>query len=342
MSNNPALDGLRALAILLVFLFHARVPGLRGSFIGVDLFFVLSGYLITSLLRQEIERTGSVSLMTFYRNRALRLWPPLLLMLCVYLAAAPFLWPESDGLGDAALAGLYLTDYSFPWLGRPDLLNHTWSLAVEAQFYLLWPFAVLLLARVERRKAMAVLAVLFVLATLWRWHEAMAGVNWRPLYFCFDMRTGGLVLGTLLAFAEFEPARRPAEILGNIALFVIAVLAICPLWGTIEGVMLQPMADLASASIVVVLASRQPTVLAAVLSARPMVHLGLLSYSLYLWHYPIIRALRSPDWILVTIAGALLSLILAQLTYSFLELPLKRYRHARRMSAEPARRAAVV
>jgi peptidoglycan/LPS O-acetylase OafA/YrhL len=337
VTNNPALDGLRALAILLVFLFHARVPGFPAGFVGVDLFFVLSGYLITSLLQQEIARAGSVSLVSFYRSRALRLWPPLLPMLGAYLAVAPSLWPELDPLGDVLLAGLYLTDFSYPWFGRPDILNHTWSLAVEAQFYLLWPFAVTFLARLERRKAMTFLACLFLVATLWRWNAALGGAAWHFLYYCFDMRISGLVLGTFVAFAAFEPSRRSAGILGGVALLVLAVLAMCPLWRTPESIMLQPAVDLASAGLVAVLASRQSAFLTTIFSARPLVHLGLLSYSLYLWHYPIVRALRfSGDWIVVALAGAMLSLILAQLSYTLLESPLRRYRHGSRKNTEPA------
>jgi peptidoglycan/LPS O-acetylase OafA/YrhL len=326
---------LRALAILLVFCFHARVPGFNGGFIGVDLFFVLSGYLITSVLREEIGRTGGISLVGFYRNRALRLWPALILMLCAYLAFAPLLWPGSDALGDVLLAGLYLTDYSFPWLERPDILNHTWSLAVEAQFYLLWPFVVLLLARLTRRQAMMILMGLFLAATLWRWQAGMAHASWGNLYFRFDMRVSGLVLGSLLAFAAFELDRRAVEILGGVSLLLIGALSLTLYWKSPWAIILQPVIDLASAALVAALASRVPSLLQNIFSARAAVYLGLLSYSIYLWHYPIIRLLRDHDWTVMAVAGAVISLICAQLSFTFLELPLKRYRHSRRRQKEP-------
>lgn len=337
MSNNPAFDGLRALAVLLVFLFHAKAPGFKGAFIGVDVFFVLSGYLITSLLREEVVQTGGISLLSFYRNRALRLWPALILMLCTYLVAAPFLWPQVDAAGGALLAGFYLTDFSYPWYGEPDIVSHTWSLAVEAHFYLLWPFAVMLLARLERRQAMAILAVMFLFATAWRWHAAMTGANWHDLYFRFDMRVSGLALGALLAFAKWQPAPRSTEIMGGISLAAIVFLAMDPTWGTHSSIMYQPVTDLASAGLVAALASQQPTLLTKIFSARPAVQLGLISYAVYLWHYPIIRALRPDhDWIVVAVAGGLLSLILAQLSYTFLESPLRRLRHRGRGKASPA------
>ncbi len=254
-------------------------------------------------------------------------------MLGAYVVAAQFLWPEFDAIGDVLLAGLYLTDYSYPHFDRPEILNHTWSLAVEAQFYLLWPFVVFSLARTERRCAMAILAGLFLAATLWRWHVAMDAsgwAGWSQLYYRFDMRLSGLVLGSLLAFGAFDLGKRPAEILGGISLLLISILAANVLWRSAMAIMLQPVVDVAAAGLVAALASRSPNLLKKILSARPAVYLGLLSYSIYLWHYPIIRMLRGHDWIIVAAAGAVLSLAVAQLSYTALESPLRRYRHSQR------------
>src|SRR5487761_2131823 len=151
---NQALDGLRAVAIGLVAADHCWVPGFDSGYFGVDVFFVLSGFLITQLLVDEYDSQGQIDLGKFYLRRLLRLTPPLAILLAVYLAVAPTLWPHYGlwpHIRDAALAGLYLADYGRAFWSQPTLLEHTWSLSVEEHFYLLWPFAVLLLGRVEPR-----------------------------------------------------------------------------------------------------------------------------------------------------------------------------------------------
>src|SRR3546814_6270958 len=138
----PALDGLRAVAVLAVMVFHAMTGFATGGFLGVDVFFVLSGYLITCLLLVEHHGAGRIAISAFYLRRALRLYPALLLMLAVYLLAAPWLFPEasvSSHARDALLAGTYLSDYSYAFFKEPFYLKHTWSLAAEEHFYLLWP-----------------------------------------------------------------------------------------------------------------------------------------------------------------------------------------------------------
>ena len=142
MAYQPALDGVRALAILAVLLFHAKVPGVPGGFVGVDVFFVLSGFLITTILAGEHRRCGRIDLPGFYRRRLRRLYPALIVFLCAYLLTAGLLFPrvapEKHGR-DALLALFYLADYGRALDMPLSVLNHTWSLAVEAQFYLLWP-----------------------------------------------------------------------------------------------------------------------------------------------------------------------------------------------------------
>ena len=140
---NPELDGLRAVAVVLVISDHCCVPVFDQGYFGVDLFFVLSGFLITRLLIDEIDDTGRVDLWRFYLRRLLRLAPPLLLFLTAYMLIAPRLWPQFDLLlhmRDAALAVFYLSDYSQAFWHNPKVLIHTWSLSVEEHFYLIWPF----------------------------------------------------------------------------------------------------------------------------------------------------------------------------------------------------------
>ena len=203
LQYNPALDGLRAVAVVLVMADHCNVPVFDQGYFGVDLFFVLSGFLITRLLVNEIDATGRIDLWKFYLRRLLRLAPALLLLLAAYLVIAPSLWPQVDfmsHLRDAALAGFYLSDYSQAFWHNPKVLIHTWSLSVEEHFYLIWPFAILLLARIEPRWRLVGLLVIYLLASAWRIFEYEI-VGWDATYYRFDTRVGGLVCGALLATA---------------------------------------------------------------------------------------------------------------------------------------------
>jgi peptidoglycan/LPS O-acetylase OafA/YrhL len=145
-SRIPALDGVRGVAVLAVFASHAGIPGFSLGGMGVDAFFVLSGYLITSILLAEIARTGSISLPKFYLRRIKRLTPALLTLTVLYAILAPFVWVErsaAEHAGLSALSFFYLMDYARAfWVGHSPLV-HTWSLAVEEHFYLVWPFALL-------------------------------------------------------------------------------------------------------------------------------------------------------------------------------------------------------
>jgi peptidoglycan/LPS O-acetylase OafA/YrhL len=282
MRHRPGLDGVRALAALAVLLFHARAPGFSGGFVGVDVFFVLSGYLITSLLTAELERTGRIDLGRFYLRRALRLVPALALLLVVYMAVAPWLWPAiptGEHVGDVVLSGLYLSDYAFALFQRPHILRHTWSLAVEAQFYLLWPLAVAALARNPRRVPW--MLALYLAASLWRVADLVRG-DVVSTYYRADTHASGLLLGALLAWS---PARRLTPATGAAALFALACLCLGLRWGPAAGLALGvPAAELAAA--VLILAAGQGPV-ARFLSWRPLAGLGALSYGVYLWHAPI-------------------------------------------------------
>ena len=143
MTYIPALDGVRALAVIAVVAFHCGIPAARGGMVGVDLFFVLSGYLITTILRRELLKTGKISLAGFYWSRMLRLWPPLILFLVFYYWLGAFLFPGIEVLPQIGIAALYLTDYSMAIWRSPAELGHTWSLSVEEHFYLVWPLFLL-------------------------------------------------------------------------------------------------------------------------------------------------------------------------------------------------------
>lgn len=275
----PQLDGLRAVAVALVIAIHAdkslRMPG---GFVGVDIFFVLSAFLITGLLVREWEKSDQIDIGRFYLRRALRLMPPFLMMLAVYVAAAPLLWPGHPHLRDALIAGLYLSDYAIPLIQAPVYLAHTWSLAVEEQFYLLWPLILLPLMRTGR--PIVLLALGWLALTLWRCGFS----DWLHFYYRFDTHSSGLALGALLFFAVRSGGLRFHPVMAWAALLVIAWIAwtaqITSSQLTITAV------EIAAALLIGCLVTDQAGLVGRVMVLPPMVMLGKLSYSIYLWHYP--------------------------------------------------------
>ena len=215
MPYLPGLDGLRALAVVAVLLYHAGLPWIPGGFLGVEVFFVLSGYLITALLLTEWRRLGRVDLKAFWWRRARRLLPALYLVLIATLAyAVVFLPGEVAGLRGDVLAALgYVTNWYlvfghesyFEAVGRPSLLKHLWSLAVEEQFYLFWPLVFWLgvsfgATRWRTRRLLFVAlagaaAAALLMANLYR-----PEVDPSRLYFGTDTRVTGLLVGAALAF----------------------------------------------------------------------------------------------------------------------------------------------
>jgi peptidoglycan/LPS O-acetylase OafA/YrhL len=342
---NPAWNGLRAVAALLVIADHCGVPGFSGGYFGVDLFFVLSGFLITRLLVEECETHGRIDLPVFYLRRLLRLSPPLLFMLVFYLALAPLAWPQlgfREHARDAAFAAFYLSDYTLVLLHQPVLLLHTWSLAVEEQFYLIWPLVALMLTRLAWRWRIAVLLGLYAFAATWRIAEH-GRVEWDDIYFRLDTRLCGLIIGAILAlcFRRLGSlSRQSADIAG---LFAGVALVICVTQGywQVPGGLIWMTALAQVATVVLLIASAVPASRAsALLSARPLVAAGTISYGLYLWHYTVAVYFREmlpwyqtfPIVLAVAFVGAATSWLL-------IEQPLQRYRRtlgqARRAAALP-------
>ena len=326
MRYNPALDGLRGLAILPVVFFHCQGPWFGGGYLGVDIFFVLSGYLITRLLATE-HASGGIQVGRFYARRALRLYPTLLLMLAAYLVLAPTLWPGDDRWLNAVLAGTYVTDYSLPYWRvphYPPVVGHTWSLAVEEKFYLAWPLLLPLLSRAKR--PIGWLLVVFVMATTWRWIAAHARA-WPMAYFPFDARLSGLLLGSIAALARPKVSGAVAAIAGICLAITVVVpgLPSPPGLAPVDAVTLVvTLAELSAFLVVCHVADRIDT---PVLAAPPLVYVGRLSYGIYLWHFPVILWLRErlPVWPTLGLTLAI-SFILAAVCLHFVDTPIKRWR----------------
>lgn len=208
MGYVPQYDGVRALAVFAVLAFHARAPGFEGAFFGVDIFFVLSGFLITRVLVGQSEEGGRLALGNFHLRRLRRLYPALILLLTVYVVAAPALFPDYQGHQlDALIAGFYLSDYARAWWDIPEILQHTWSLAVEEHFYLIWPIVLTLVLKLHPSRRVYALVAMFLLTCAWRTWLSVTPVQWTEVYYRFDTRLTGLVAGSLLALTAVDVSR---------------------------------------------------------------------------------------------------------------------------------------
>jgi peptidoglycan/LPS O-acetylase OafA/YrhL len=329
---NPALDGLRALAVLAVLGFHMNA--LNGGFLGVDVFFVLSGFLITGLLLAERERTGTISLARFYVRRAFRLLPAFGVFLAVgavLVVAVKTAADQRDFLANAATSLLYTNNYYRVF--RPESggawFGHTWSLSLEEQFYLIWPIVLVLLCRrpAARRRLPAVLAGAAVAVLAWREVLVAAGVSDARIYFGLDTRADALLVGASMAAWGWAGSKLPGAggdarlrrfavavrlagygrrlrdasgpilaVAGPVALAALAVLAVVsPQPGDqITAFDLGGYTGVALlAGIVIVSLDRcRDAPLAAVLGSRPLAWLGRLSYAFYLWHFPVAGTVR--------------------------------------------------
>ena len=344
LSYNPALDGLRAVAIVMVLLSHAHAPLFEGAFYGVDLFFVLSGYLITLLLLQEIDRTGHISYWQFYRRRFYRLMPALLFFLAAYCLFAPLLWPDLDDVySDALVSALYLADYGIAFFDQPNTLLHMWSLSVEEHFYLIWPpLLAVLVHRTPRGQLWRVILGLVVLGWAWRLLWVVQGQQFYEIFFRFDTRSTGLLTGALLAALVREQPQWFLALRARLPHFMWLVLAVPLLmeqaWDDMNAMVWgMTVVEWATALVLIgVMVPRGP--LYQMLSAKPLVVIGKLSYGIYLWHYPVVRYLRADlPWPAVVVLGFIISTALAALSYTTVERWALRWRDAPPRARRPRR-----
>jgi peptidoglycan/LPS O-acetylase OafA/YrhL len=349
----PGIDALRALAVLAVLLYHAEVSWMPGGFLGVDVFFVISGYLITSLLVAERTRTGTVRVGAFWKRRALRLLPAVFVMIGVTLAGALLFLPdEVAGLRGAAFASFgYVTNWFlifsdqsyFESFGRPSLFRHLWSLAVEEQFYLLWPIAFAAgMKRLGRRGLLWSVLGGIAASTALMWLLFEPGRDPSRVYYGTDTRLAGLLCGVALALV-WNPRRLRSEV-GRWAPLLLDVV------GTVALVLLVRQLVLVSefdaslyrggflhlsilTALVVAVAAHPAAHLGRILGGsgrgwNPLVWIGVRSYSIYLWHWPVFMltrpeqdiALEGPPLLALRLA---LSFALGALSYRFVERPFR-------------------
>ena len=344
----PGLDGVRALAVLAVLAFHESLSWIPGGFLGVDIFFVLSGFLITDILAARFRRQGSIGLGGFYQRRARRLLPALALMLVTVTAAVTLLEPTQRGSLRPALLGA--VTYTSNWwqafahvsyfsrYGPPPVFQHLWSLAVEEQFYLLWPLMLTVILIAVRKPAAraacawaGALASALVMLALYT-----PGSDPSLVYYGTDTHASALMIGSALALtwplAKVAMASgRALRILDRAGAAGIVVLA-WAMWhlsGPNPLVYPYGLVLAAIASGALVLAAAAPGRIGAALSWRPMRWLGVRSYGIYLWHWPVIALTvgLAPRWASTTTArlfDAVVSITLAALSWRWLEQPILR------------------
>jgi peptidoglycan/LPS O-acetylase OafA/YrhL len=349
----PAIDGLRAVAVIAVMLYHLGIEWIPGGFLGVDLFFVISGYVITRLLLDSIQQRGGLDLRDFYMARIRRLLPPLLFMLIVTSIIVGLWAPDTTKK--------FLTDAPFSifggmnwWLvfnqqdyfessGRPPLLQHTWSLAVEAQFYLIWPLILLFVLRFFGKKLIPAAALVIAMTsgiTLMLVSFQLDASNTSQvshIYFGTDTHSIGLFLGAALAVSwipqNFRPevTRRAQDFIDGIGVFgFVGILGTFLLIDESKPTLYRiafPLAGIFGTAILISIvhpASR----FAPLLRNRVLLWIGERSYAIYLWHWVIFQITRpqvdldGDDWALF-ILRILVVLALADISLRLVELPIR-------------------
>ncbi len=348
LSYLPGLDGLRALAVMAVLLFHAGQRWIPGGFLGVEVFFVISGFLITCVLLESRERTGSVGLKQFWFRRARRLLPALFALLLGTLAVSVLFYPDEVAKlrGDTLAAFGYMTNWYFildhqsyfDEVGRPSLLRHLWSLAIEEQFYLVWPVVLALLVGRLRTGGMVLLLIAAAAAS-----SVLMAVLWNPeagptrVYFGTDTRAAGLLIGAALAFVwapwKLRESRARAY---SVALNFAGLTALAGLvYLHVELDQYRPFlyhggfALVAVCSAVVIAVAVHPSAhLGRLLGLQPLRWLGTRSYAVYLWHWPVFMLTRPgldvsiDGWELLGLRLGI-TLLLAEISYRLVERPVR-------------------
>jgi peptidoglycan/LPS O-acetylase OafA/YrhL len=335
------LDGLRALSVIAVFFHHTGGTLMKGGYIGVEVFFVLSGYLITSILCREKNKSGAIDFVGFYIRRARRLYPALILLLVAVVAYCA-IYNKYNLTLETIPSLFYVMNWyrAFEWYDAV-LTGHTWSLAIEEQFYLLWPLLLSLLIWCSPRKLPLFIFALILSIVAWRTYLFLGNAHLSRIYNGFDTHADALLVGALLALVSTDVLRRVGLLWVPALAFLLVVL------------FNQEMTDfslsrhgfgivaVASAMVIAKVVSDQSSMLVRVLSFKPLVWLGTVSYGFYLWHYPLIQAVMygghdpilgfygSLAYPIPFLVGTIFlgTLLITSISWYFVEKPIINYAH---------------
>ncbi|MET0419241.1 MAG: acyltransferase family protein, partial [Actinoplanes sp.] len=338
---RPDIEGLRAVAVVLVVLSHAGIGMFAGGYVGVDVFFVISGFLITSLLLREVTKTGKISLPRFYARRAIRLLPVSAVVLVATLAAS-WLWLPSTRFKSISLDALYSTFYGINWRlayegtdylnaeAAPSPLQHLWSLAVEEQFYLIWPLLLLVVwaGRRAARSALIALSVLVVVSLAISVQQTTSAAPWA--YFGSHTRAWELGIGALVAIGAGFLARTP-KMLSAVLTWggLVAVVASAILYdkSTAFPGYAAALPVLGTAAVIAGGSSAAGWGAGTLIGTGPFRFIGKLSYGWYLWHWPVLMIWPAAFMKDATVKGnlvfAVAALGLAFVTYHLVENPVR-------------------
>ncbi|MFM8305083.1 MAG: acyltransferase family protein [Actinomycetota bacterium] len=346
---QPALDGLRAVAVLSVFAYHLDLGWAKGGFLGVDMFFVLSGYLITSLLLVEWRTNGSIRFGAFWARRARRLLPAVFVVLIVVAIWGRIVLPSSEWgslRADSLWTLFYGANWHFIWAGQsyfspnPSPLRHAWSLAIEEQFYLVWPLVVYAALRLARGRTwlLGSVAVVGIVGSLYALGSHFTpGADPSRAYYGTDARASQMLVGALLGMLllRWTPVARVTRValqVASIGAVVVIVWAFANADNTASRLYHGGFLAFALCVAVLVAAMVQPTrnPIQRAFSLRPVRWIGAVSYGIYLWHWPIIVYVNEArtglsGWSLDLLRVAL-TFGVAALSYYLIEMPIRQHR----------------
>jgi peptidoglycan/LPS O-acetylase OafA/YrhL len=337
---------------------HVDVPwwSARGGFIGVNFFFVLSGFLITTLLLEEHDRNGSIKLPAFYARRALRLLPALIVLLIASITIVSFSNPADVPLiaKSAVHMMLYVTNWTslndtFP---APRLLGHGWSLAIEEQFYLVWPFLLILfLKRMNRKTLVWVTGAMFLAAAAWRAHVWLENYGAKRVYFGSDTNADGLLAGVftaaLMSAGIYPKSEKTLKALHLVSVVLVLLIPVATMkliyYGNIAWWLYIGGLPLIELGVGVLIMGLLLTPLRTLFEKKPLVWTGKVSYGLYLWHFPMITLSECAFGAICPMAeltGVILGFLAATASYYAVERPIltfkKRFEIVKPAQLDPA------
>jgi peptidoglycan/LPS O-acetylase OafA/YrhL len=338
MKYRPEIDGLRSVAVLPVIMFHAGFDVFSGGFVGVDIFFVISGYLITTIIINDIQKK-QFSLTGFYERRARRILPALFFVMILSLPFAWYLMPP-DQLNDFSLSlvavSLFVSNFLF-WrqtgyfdaAAEEKPFLHTWSLAVEEQFYLIFPIFLMITWRLGRNRVFFLMIFLFLASFLlseWGWRNKPI-----PNFYFPVTRFWELLTGSISAYIIYKDGVKSNNILSFFGLILI-LLSIFVYDKDTPFPSFYGLMPVVGAALIIVFSEK--TIVSKILSTKILVYIGLVSYSAYLWHYPIFAFWRvhtlGPADLSSSFIFLFLIFLLAALTWRFIETPFRKARNFKR------------